>query len=85
MKESSKCIIILLHNYSIYQCQFDIFTRAIIGYHEGLRCRNKEALKVLDQAVENLITNDLVLRTDHIVQYRSRDFQTRIRELDISS
>ena len=62
----------------------DVFTREIVGHHKGLRCRTKEALKVFDEAAENRNTDDLVLRTDNGVQFRSREFQTRIRELDIS-
>jgi len=62
----------------------DVFTREIVGYHEGLRCRTKEALKALDEATKNRNTDDLILRTDNGVQFRSREFQTRIRELDIS-
>ena len=62
----------------------DVFTREIVGHHEGLRCRTKEALKALDEAVANRNIDDLVLRTDNGVQFRSREFQTRIRELDIA-
>ena len=62
----------------------DVFTREIVGHHEGLRCRTKEALKALNEAVETRNTDDLILRTDNGTQFRSREFQTRIRELDIS-
>lgn len=30
----------------------DVFTREIVGHHEGLRCRTKEALKALDEVVK---------------------------------
>jgi len=62
----------------------DIFTREIVSHHEDLRCFTKEALKVLDEAVDNRNNDDLVIRTYNFVQFRSRDFQSKIRELDIS-
>ncbi len=62
----------------------DVYTREIVGHYEGLRCRTKKALKALDEAAENRNTDDLILRTDNGTQFRSREFQTRIRELDIS-
>jgi len=40
--------------------------------------------KFLDETAENRNTDDLVLRTDNDVQFRSREFQTRIKGLDIS-
>ena len=62
----------------------DVFTREIVGHHEGLSYRTKDALKALDEAVKNRNTDDLIFRTDNGVQFKSREFQTRIRELDIS-
>jgi len=62
----------------------DVFTREIVGHHEGLKRLTKEALKALDEAAKNRNTDDLILRTDNGVQFRSREFQTRIRELDIA-
>ncbi|WP_166668548.1 DDE-type integrase/transposase/recombinase [Halanaerobium saccharolyticum] len=67
-----------------YICLIYVFTREIISHHEGLSCRTKEALKALNKAAENRNTDDRILRTDNGVQFRSREFQTRIRELDIS-
>jgi putative transposase len=40
--------------------------------------------KVLDKAIENRETNYLVLRTNNDIQFRSREFQIKIRDLDIS-
>jgi len=47
----------------------DVFSREIVGHHEGLRGRTKEALKALNEAVENRNADDLVLRTDNGVQF----------------
>jgi putative transposase len=68
----------------VYVDIIDVFTREIVGHHEGLRCRTKEALKALDEAAKNRNNDDLILRTDNGVQFRSREFQTTIRELNIS-
>jgi len=62
----------------------DLYTSEVVGHHEGLRCLTKEALKALDEAAEIRNTDDLILRTDNGIQFRSREFQTKIRELDIS-
>ncbi|WP_233487070.1 MULTISPECIES: DDE-type integrase/transposase/recombinase [unclassified Halanaerobium] len=50
----------------------DVFTREIVGYHKGLRCSTKEALKALDEAAESRNTDDLILRTDNGTRFRSR-------------
>lgn len=62
----------------------DVYTREIVGHHESLRCRTKEALAALEQATDNRNTENLTLRTDNGTQFRSREFQRKINELDIS-
>lgn len=61
----------------------DVYTREIVGHHESLRCRTKEALKALKMAVETRNTDNLVLRTDNGVQFRSRAFQRYLNEIEI--
>lgn len=62
----------------------DVYTREIVGHHESLRCRTKEALKALKPALEKRNTENLTLRTDNGVQFRSRQFQRKLKELNIS-
>jgi len=50
----------------------DVFIREIVGHHEGPRFGTKETLKALEEAAENRNTDDLVLRTDNGVQFRTR-------------
>ncbi|MBM7624964.1 IS3 family transposase [Sporohalobacter salinus] len=61
----------------------DVYTREIVGHHESLRCRTKEALKALKQAVESRDTNNLILRTDNGTQFRSRNFQRYLKQIYI--
>jgi putative transposase len=60
----------------VYICLLiiDLFTREIVGHHEGLRGRTKEVRKVLDEVVEKRNTDELVLRTDNGFRFRSREF-----------
>ncbi|MGM0501282.1 MAG: transposase [Bacillota bacterium] len=61
----------------------DVYTREIVGHHESLGCRTKEALAALKQAADNRNTENLTLRTDTGTQFRSRQFQRKLKELDI--
>ena len=61
----------------------DVYTREIVGHYEGLRCRTKEALNALKQAIENRDTDNLILRTDNGVQFRSRAFQKFLNDKEI--
>ena len=61
----------------------DVYTREIVGHHESLRCRTKEALKALQMAVKDRDVDELILRTDNGVQFRSRAFQKELSNLDI--
>ena len=60
----------------------DVYTREIVGYHMSLRCRTDEALAALEEALENRDVDDVILRTDNGVQFRSRDFQNYLNKLD---
>lgn len=61
----------------------DVYTREIVGHHESLRCRTKEALAALKKAVNTRNTNQLILRTDNGTQFRSRAFQKYLKEIGI--
>jgi len=61
----------------------DVYTREIVGHHESLRCRTKEALEALESAAAKRNTDNLILRTDNGIQFRSRKFQSELIELVI--
>ncbi|WP_408955825.1 IS3 family transposase [Natroniella sp. ANB-PHB2] len=61
----------------------DVYTREIVGHNVSLRCRTKEALKALKEAVNSRDIVNLTLRTDNGTQFRSREFQKYITELGI--
>ncbi|WP_428832797.1 DDE-type integrase/transposase/recombinase [Natroniella acetigena] len=61
----------------------DVYTREIVGHHVSLRCRIKEALKALKEAINSCDIDNLILRNDNGTQFRSREFQKYITELGI--
>ena len=61
----------------------DVYTREIVGHHESLRCRTKEAIAALKKAVKIRNTKGLILRTDNGTQFRSRAFQKYLKEIGI--
>lgn len=60
----------------------DVYTREIVGYHISLRCRTDEALAALEKALDNQNVDDVILRTDNGVQFRSRNFQSYLKKLE---
>jgi len=65
----------------IYVWIIDVFTREIVGYHEGSRYIIKEAFQSLDEAIENRNADDLVLITDNGAQFRRESFRQGLENL----
>lgn len=59
----------------------DVYTKEIVGYNIGLRCRTDEALDALEKALKDRDVEKLILRTDNGVQFRSKDFQNYLNNL----
>ncbi|GAB6137389.1 hypothetical protein JCM15060_05780 [Halanaerobaculum tunisiense] len=59
----------------------DVYTREIIGHKISLRRRTDETLEALKETLEDRDVENVILRTDNSVQFRSKDFQDYLREL----
>ena len=60
----------------------DVYTKETIGYHMSLRCRTDESLAALEETLENRNVDNVIVRTDNEVQFRSKSFQNYLNKLE---